>query len=84
MLTALAMAAALGGAPAQPPAELKFTNVRTTVGELGPTREVTKILPGDILLCFGDHLTLRGLIPPVIRRRRGSGAPPAPATGSGE
>ena len=49
MLTALALAATLGGAPAQPPAELKFTNVRTTVGELGPTREVTKILPGDIL-----------------------------------
>lgn len=48
MLTALAMAAILGSAPAQP-ADLKLTNVRTTVGELGPTRQVTKLLPGDIL-----------------------------------
>lgn len=54
MLTALAMAAALGGAPAQPPAALKFSNVRTTVGELGPTREATKILPGDILFFAYD------------------------------
>ncbi|MBN9121473.1 MAG: hypothetical protein J0I06_20375 [Planctomycetes bacterium] len=53
MLTALAMAAVLGGAPAQP-ADLKLTNVRTTVGELGPTREVSKLLPGDILFIAYD------------------------------
>jgi hypothetical protein len=53
MLTALAMAAVLGGAPAQP-AELKLTNVRTTVGELGPAREVTKLLPGDVLFIAFD------------------------------
>lgn len=35
------------------------------------------ILPGDELLCFGNHLTLRALIPPSGRRRRASGTPPA-------
>jgi hypothetical protein len=53
MLTALAMAAVLGGTPAQP-GELKLTNVRTTAGELGPTREVSKLLPGDILFIAFD------------------------------
>lgn len=48
MLTSLAMAAVLGGAPAQP-AELKLTNVRTTVGELGPPRTAGAVLPGDVL-----------------------------------
>lgn len=53
MLTALAMAAVLGGTPAQP-AELKLTNVRTTAGELGPVREVSKLLPGDIMFIAFD------------------------------
>lgn len=53
MLTALAMAAVLGGAPAQP-AELKLTNVRTTTGELGPVRDVTKLVPGDIMYIAFD------------------------------
>jgi ribosomal protein S6--L-glutamate ligase len=35
-----------------------------------------RILPGDELLCFGNHLSLRGLIPPTGRRRRPSGMPP--------
>lgn len=53
MLTALAMAAVLGGTPAQP-AELKLTSVRTTAGELGPVREVSKLLPGDIMFIAFD------------------------------
>jgi hypothetical protein len=53
MLTALAMAAVLGGAPAQP-GDLKLTNVRMTVGELGPTREAGKLLPGDVLFIASD------------------------------
>jgi hypothetical protein len=52
MLTALALAAALGGAPAQP--DLKLTNVRMTVGELGPTRASSKVLPGDVLFVAYD------------------------------
>jgi hypothetical protein len=52
MLTALALAAALGGTPAQP--ELKLTNVRMTVGELGPPREGSKILPGDVMFIAYD------------------------------
>ncbi len=48
MLTALVIAAALGGTPAQP-AGLKLTNVRLTVGELGPTRDGNKVIPGDML-----------------------------------
>ena len=61
MLTALVLAGALGGAPAQP-AEMKLTNVRMTVGELGPTREGTKILPGDVLFIAYDidGLTIDG------------------------
>lgn len=35
-----------------------------------------RILPGDELLCFGNRLSLRGLIPPTGRRRRASGMPP--------
>jgi hypothetical protein len=53
MLTAIALAAVLGGAPAQP-SELKLTNVRMTVGELGPPREGNKILPGDVLFIAYD------------------------------
>jgi hypothetical protein len=53
MLTALAMAAVLGVAPAQP-AELKLTDVRATIGELGPTRDATKVLPGDVLFIAYD------------------------------
>lgn len=53
MLTALAMAAVLGGAPAQP-GDLKLTNVRTTVGELGPTRPPGALLPGDVLFIAFD------------------------------
>jgi hypothetical protein len=53
MLTALVLAGALGGAPAQP-AGLKLTNVRMTVGELGPQRESAKILPGDVLFIAYD------------------------------
>jgi len=35
------------------------------------------ILPGDLLLCFGKHMTLRGLMPrkEPKRRRKGSGSP---------
>lgn len=52
MLTALAMAAVLV-APSQP-AELKLVNVRTTAGELGPVREASKLLPGDIMFIAFD------------------------------
>jgi hypothetical protein len=48
MFTALAAAAALSFAPAQPDG-LKLTNLRWTIGELGPTRKETKVLPGDLL-----------------------------------
>jgi hypothetical protein len=53
MLTTLALAAVLGVAPAQP-TELKLTNVRTTVGELGPARAVGPVLPGDVLFIAYD------------------------------
>ncbi len=61
MLTALAMSALLGGTPAQP-AELKLTNVRTTVGELGPARAAGPLLPGDVLFIAYDveGLTIDG------------------------
>ena len=52
MLTTIALAL-LAGTPAQP-AELKLTNVRLTVGELGPPREGSKLLPGDILFIAFD------------------------------
>ncbi|HXD87142.1 MAG TPA: hypothetical protein VN641_11650 [Urbifossiella sp.] len=48
MFIALAAAAALSLAPAQP-AGVQLTNVRMTAGELGPTRKETKFLPGDLL-----------------------------------
>jgi hypothetical protein len=47
MLYALALAA-LAAVPAQG-GQLKLTNVRLTVGELGPTRPNAKFLPGDAL-----------------------------------
>jgi hypothetical protein len=47
MLTTIALAV-LAGVPAQP-AELKLNNVRMTVGELGPPRDGSKLLPGDVL-----------------------------------
>lgn len=53
MLTALALAAVLGVAPAQP-AELKLTDVRATIGELGPARDASKVLPGDVLFIAYD------------------------------
>lgn len=41
-----------------------------------------KILPGDVLLCFGKHLTLRGLIAKKqLRRRRKASNGPAPNHG---
>jgi hypothetical protein len=61
MLTAIALAAVLGGAPAQP-GNLKLTNVRMTVGELGPPRQGGKLLPGDVLFIAYDidGLTIEG------------------------
>ena len=53
MFTALTVAAALSLAPAQPDA-LKLANVRWTVGELGPTRKESKLLPGDLLFIGYD------------------------------
>ena len=47
------MAALLGGTPAQP-ADLKLTNVRTTVGELDPPRAAGAVLPGDVLFIAYD------------------------------
>ncbi len=52
MFYALALAA-LAGSPAQG-GELKLTNVRMTVGELGPPRTSSKLLPGDILFIGYD------------------------------
>ncbi|MBX9627245.1 MAG: hypothetical protein K2X82_25810 [Gemmataceae bacterium] len=51
MWTPLALAAAVGLAPAQPPATggLQLGNVRYTQGELGPTRKDGRVIPGDIL-----------------------------------
>jgi hypothetical protein len=52
MWTTLALAAALGAAPAQA-GELTLTRVRSTHGVLGPTRAEDKLLPGDTLVvCF--------------------------------
>jgi hypothetical protein len=61
MLTAIALAAALGGAPAQP-GTLTLSNVRLTVGELGPPREGSRLLPGDVLFIAYDidGLTIDG------------------------
>jgi hypothetical protein len=52
MLYSFALAAALT-APAQG-GELKLTNVRMTVGELGPTRPSSRLIPGDILFIGYD------------------------------
>jgi ribosomal protein S6--L-glutamate ligase len=44
-----------------------------------------EILPGDVLLCFGKHITLKSLIPPHERRRarkKSSIAPPRGAASS--
>ncbi len=46
-LAALTASSAQGG-------DLKLTNVRMTVGELGPARTSTKILPGDVLFIAYD------------------------------
>jgi hypothetical protein len=52
MWTTLALAAALGAAPAQA-GELTLTRVRSTHGVMGPTRAEDKLLPGDTLVvCF--------------------------------
>src|SRR4051812_29168306 len=61
MLTAIALAAVLGGTPAQP-GNLTLSNVRMTVGELGPPREGSKLLPGDVLFIAYDidGLTIDG------------------------
>lgn len=59
MWTALALAAAVS--PGQPPAgALQLTNVRLTIGELGPARKDAKLLPGDLLfIAFDvDNLTI--------------------------
>ncbi|MBN9521965.1 hypothetical protein J0H58_26200 [bacterium] len=54
MLSTLALAAATL-APAQPPAgALQLNNVRLTVGELGPARKDSKLLPGDVLFIAFD------------------------------
>jgi len=53
MLATLALAAALTVTPAQA-GELKLSNVRMTVGELGPPRKNDKLLPGDILFVGYD------------------------------
>ncbi len=53
MLATIALAV-LTGLPAQPAGELKLTNVRTTIGELGPARDATKLLPGDVLFIAYD------------------------------
>lgn len=53
MFTALTVAAALSLAPSQPNA-LKLTNVRWTIGELGPERKGNKLLPGDVLFLGYD------------------------------
>ncbi|MBP3957772.1 hypothetical protein J8F10_21175 [Gemmata sp. G18] len=53
MMATIALAV-LAGLPAQPAGNLKFTNVRTTIGELGPARENNKLLPGDILFIAYD------------------------------
>lgn len=53
MWSALTLAAALSLAPAQA-GGLKLTNVRLTIGELGPTRASNKLIPGDLLFIAFD------------------------------
>lgn len=52
MLPTLVLAALV--APAQPAAGLKLSNIRNTYGELGGTRPVGKLLPGDVLFVGFD------------------------------
>ena len=52
MFTALTLAAAL--AIGQDAAGLQLTNVRMTIGELGPTRKAATLLPGDIVFIGYD------------------------------
>ncbi len=68
MLHALALAA-LAAAPAQPApgGELKLTNVRMTIGELGATRTTTKLLPGDVLF-IGYDITGLSIDPDGVAR----------------
>ena len=52
MWTTLALAAAVGTAPAQA-GDLTLTHVRSTYGVMGPARAEDKLLPGDTLVvCF--------------------------------
>ncbi|HZY86643.1 MAG TPA: hypothetical protein VFE78_17545 [Gemmataceae bacterium] len=52
MWTTLALAAAVGMAPAQA-GDLTLSHVRSTHGVLGPTRAEDKLLPGDsLVVCF--------------------------------
>jgi hypothetical protein len=53
MLATFALAAALTVTPAQA-GQLKLSNVRMTIGELGPARSSAKIIPGDILFIGYD------------------------------
>jgi hypothetical protein len=53
MWSSLVLAAALAPAPAQP-GGLQLSNVRMTVGELGPARQSARVLPGDILFIGYD------------------------------
>lgn len=54
MWSLLALTAATTLAPAQPAGGLQLTNVRMTIGELGPTRPNQKLLPGDVLFIGYD------------------------------
>jgi hypothetical protein len=60
MLTTVALAL-LSGIPAAP-GDLKLNNVRLTIGELGPKRESSKLLPGDVLFIAYeiDGITIDG------------------------
>ncbi|MDB5311534.1 MAG: hypothetical protein JWO38_5736 [Gemmataceae bacterium] len=53
MWSSLTLAAALSLGPAQP-GGIQLTNVRMTIGELGPTRPNSKLLPGDVLFIGYD------------------------------
>lgn len=54
MLTTMAVTLALATLPGQTTGNLKLTNIRLTVGELGPTRDSSKLLPGDVLFIAYD------------------------------
>lgn len=53
MMATIALAV-LAGLPAQPAGDLKLTNVRMTIGELGPARAAAPLLPGDVLFIAYD------------------------------